>query len=204
MCDLRPRICLNYDHFERRPMVTLTRDDFEKLYISRAAYDELNAKVAALQAELIRAIDIYKDPAVAHANILNGRIVLPKFYVNITDDFGPVAGLRAALDAAINMNIEKNAEVVRLTAALREANEDGLDIATLEYAAKWIENSLAGETSDRVIEFGKSMAMSIRAAKPLVKICAECGGSGEVAGDYFSDDGMSTCARCNGVGHERI
>lgn len=138
MCDLRPRICLNYDHFERRPMVTLTRDDFEKLYISRAAYDELNAKVAALQT------------------------------------------------------------------ALREANEDGLDIATLEYAAKWIENSLAGETSDRVIEFGKSMAMSIRAAKPLVKICAECGGSGEVAGDYFSDDGMSTCARCNGVGHERI
>lgn len=79
MCDLRPRICLNYDHFERRPMVTLTRDDFEKLYISRAAYDELNAKVAALQ---------------------------------------------AALDAAINMNIEKNAEVVRLTAALRDANED--------------------------------------------------------------------------------
>ena len=138
MCDLRPCICLNYDHFERRPMVTLTRDDFEKLYISRAAYDELNAKVAALQT------------------------------------------------------------------ALREANEDGLDIATLEYAAKWIENSLAGETSDRVIEFGKSMAMSIRAAKPLVKICAECGGSGEVAGDYFSDDGMSTCARCNGVGHERI
>ena len=115
-----------------------------------------------------------------------------------------VAALQAALDAAINMNIEKNAEVVRLTAALREANEDGLDIATLEYAAKWIENSLAGETSDRVIEFGKSMAMSIRAAKPLVKICAECGGSGEVAGDYFSDDGMSTCARCNGVGHERI
>ena len=100
MCNLRPRICLNYDHFERRPMVTLTRDDFEKLYISRAAYDELNAKVAALQAELTRAIDIYKDPAVTHANILNGRIVLPKFYVNITDDFGPVADLRAALAAA--------------------------------------------------------------------------------------------------------
>lgn len=55
MCDLRPRICLNYDHFERRPMVTLTRDDFEKLYISRAAYDELNAKVAALQTALAAA-----------------------------------------------------------------------------------------------------------------------------------------------------
>lgn len=65
-----------------------------------ATQSEHDAQVAALQAELTRAIDIYKDPAVAHANILNGRIVLPKFYVNITDDFGPVAGLRAALDAA--------------------------------------------------------------------------------------------------------
>ena len=110
----------------------------------------------------------------------------------------------ARAEAAETRLADRDAEVARLTAALREANEDGLDIATLEYAAKWIENSLAGETSDRVIEFGKSMAMSIRAAKPLVKICAECGGSGEVAGDYFSDDGMSTCARCNGVGHERI
>ena len=112
--------------------------------------------------------------------------------------------LSAESRAAINRYDKERAEVKRLRTALAAANEDGLDIATLEYAAKWIENSLAGETSDRVIEFGKSMAMSIRAAKPLVKICAECGGSGEVAGDYFSDDGMSTCARCNGVGHERI
>ena len=79
MCDLRPRICLNYDHFERRPMVTLTRDDFEKLYISRAAYDELNAKVAALTAALeeansalismvyqycYRPLDANKEPAI--------------------------------------------------------------------------------------------------------------------------------------------
>ena len=41
-----------------------------------------------------------------------------------------------------------------------------LDIHTLEYAAKWIENSLVGETNERVIEFGKNMAMSILAAKP--------------------------------------
>jgi len=67
------------------------------------------AQVAALQAELTRAIDIYKDPAVAHANILNGRIVLPKFYVNITDDFGPVADLRAAL-AAANEDAERLAD----------------------------------------------------------------------------------------------
>ena len=40
-----------------------------------------------------------------------------------------------------------------------------LDAGSLEYAAKWIENSLIGETNERVIEFGKNMAMSIRAAK---------------------------------------
>lgn len=30
--------------------------------------------------------------------------------------------------------------------------------------------------------------------------CPDCNGSGEVAGDYFSDDGMSTCNRCSGKG----
>ena len=59
--------------------------------------------------------------------------MLPKFYVNITDDFGPVADLRAALDAAINMNIEKNAEVVRLTAALAAANEDAARLAAKSF-----------------------------------------------------------------------
>ena len=43
-----------------------------------------------------------------------------------------------------------------------------LDPSTLEYAAKWIENSLIGETNERVIEFGKNMAMSIRAAKTSI------------------------------------
>ena len=52
MCDLRPRICFNYDCFERRPMVTLTQADFETLYISRATYD---AQVAALQTALAEA-----------------------------------------------------------------------------------------------------------------------------------------------------
>ena len=154
-------------------------------------------------------VDDYGDVSVAclyktHGDTWNTRPLEDAANARADAAEARVPELQAALDAAINMNIDANAKVTRLTAALREANEDGLDIATLEYAAKWIENSLAGETSDRVIEFGKSMAMSIRAAKPLVKICAECGGSGEVAGDYFSDDGMSTCARCNGVGHERI
>lgn len=39
--------------------------------------------------------------------------------------------LQAALDAAINMNIEKNAEVVRLTAALAAANEDAARLASV-------------------------------------------------------------------------
>ena len=54
--------------------------------------------------------------------------------------------------------------------ALFETSTDNnkLDIHTLEYAAKWIENSLVGETNERVIEFGKNMAMSIRAAKPSI------------------------------------
>ncbi len=30
--------------------------------------------------------------------------------------------------------------------------------------------------------------------------CPDCDGSGELAGDYFSDDGMITCGRCNGRG----
>ena len=49
MCDLRPRICLNYDHFERLPTVTLSRDVFETQYISRATFD---AEVARLTAKL--------------------------------------------------------------------------------------------------------------------------------------------------------
>lgn len=32
------------------------------------------------------------------------------------------------------------------------------------------------------------------------EICPECDGSGEVAGDYFADDGMTTCSRCGGRG----
>ena len=31
-------------------------------------------------------------------------------------------------------------------------------------------------------------------------ICPDCGGSGEVAGDYFADDGMMICPHCGGKG----
>jgi len=78
-----------------------------------------------------------------------------------------------------------------------------LDNGTLEYAAKWIENSLVGETNERVIEFGKNMATSIRAAKihpSDAEPCESCGGSGEVGGNYGQGDGIATCDRCNGKG----
>ena len=39
-----------------------------------------------------------------------------------------------------------------------------IDKDTLEWAARWIEDSLKGETDERVIEFGRNMAMSLRAA----------------------------------------
>lgn len=32
------------------------------------------------------------------------------------------------------------------------------------------------------------------------ELCPDCEGSGELAGDYFSDDGMMTCQRCGGKG----
>lgn len=38
------------------------------------------------------------------------------------------------------------------------------DKDTLEWAAQWIEDSVKGETNGRVIEFGKNMAMTLRAA----------------------------------------
>lgn len=37
------------------------------------------------------------------------------------------------------------------------------DNATLEWCAKWIEDSLRAETNERTIEFGRNMAMTIRA-----------------------------------------
>ena len=85
MCNLRPRICVNYDHFVWDKMIVISKNDLEQKYVSRFALDAANARAAELQ---------------------------------------------AALDAAINMNIEKNAEVVRLTAALAAANEDAARLAS--------------------------------------------------------------------------
>jgi hypothetical protein len=32
--------------------------------------------------------------------------------------------------------------------------------------------------------------------EPADETCTLCGGSGEVAGDYFADDGMQPCPEC--------
>ena len=41
-----------------------------------------------------------------------------------------------------------------------------LHSGTLEWAAEWIEGSLKGEDSERVREFGRNMATTLRAAAP--------------------------------------
>lgn len=60
----------------------------------------------------------------------------------------------------------------------------------------------------------RDMAVSIRAAKthkwkarrpadPSLEeddACPDCDGTGELAGDYFSPDGMAPCERCGGTG----
>lgn len=50
-------------------------------------------------------------------------------------------------------------------AALGDLKADSLDEGTLQWAAQWIIDSLTGETDDRVIEFAKNMAITLRAAK---------------------------------------
>jgi len=64
------------------------------------------------------------------------------------------------------LDIEVSTENKTVPENKTSTDNNKLDIHTLEYAAKWIENSLVGETNERVIEFGKNMAMSILAAKP--------------------------------------
>ena len=45
-----------------------------------------------------------------------------------------------------------------------------------------------------------SIGEATREAETWGDICPDCEGSGEVADDYFSDDGMRTCPRCGGMG----
>ncbi len=60
------------------------------------------------------------------------------------------------------------AKLVRQGTAIVQAMLNGEEVGFnngLEYAANWIEYHLKGEPSTRVVEFGRNMVMSIRAAK---------------------------------------
>ena len=76
-------------------------------------------------------------------------------------------------------------------------------------------NRFLGFTDDEIIAEMKKI-MASRSDKPspsdvsttqdvLMDIknddtCPDCSGSGQVAGAYFSEDGITTCDRCNGKG----
>lgn len=48
--------------------------------------------------------------------------------------------------------------------ALKEIKANTIDEGTLRWAANWILDSLKGETNERVVEFARNMAMTLRAA----------------------------------------
>jgi hypothetical protein len=52
--------------------------------------------------------------------------------------------------------------------------------SALEWAAKWIEGSVESDASDRLTEFARNMAMSIRASKRQIStvedVAQSCGG----------------------------
>lgn len=64
---------------------------------------------------------------------------------------------------------------------LLQAVDQALDERSLTWAARWIEDSLTGETNERVIEFGKNMAMTLRAAGLPTRHAAVAGPRGDVA-----------------------
>lgn len=77
----------------------------------------------------------------------------------------------------------------------------GLDNDTLEWAAQWIEGSLKGEEDQRVREFGRNMATTLRAAK-LPEKCSCCGAAECDCGPYTEpdskviDDPCRICGKC--------
>ena len=49
MCKLKPGACLNYDHFQRSPMIMISAFDLENKYISRISYDSLLKRAEAAE-----------------------------------------------------------------------------------------------------------------------------------------------------------
>jgi len=107
MCDLRPRICFNYDRFERLPMVTLRRDVFETQYISRATFDAEVARLTALVNLKNDALDSYAE--------FYGRAA---GMCGLPDDALP----GAQTDAIILQRLAEHDEIARLTAELDKIN----------------------------------------------------------------------------------
>ena len=52
MCDLRPRICVNYDHFVWDEMIVISKNDLEQKYVSRFALDAALKRAEAAEARL--------------------------------------------------------------------------------------------------------------------------------------------------------
>ena len=65
-----------------------------------------------------------------------------------------------------------------------ESDEEEREAAPVQYAARRISEVIQGLTPD--VESN---------------VCPTCDGSGEVAGNYFAEDGMETCPDCGGKGH---
>ncbi len=71
-------------------------------------------------------------------------------------------------------------ELVQQGAQVAQTMLTGYDIGwdnAVSWAAEWIEGSLAGETNERMVEFARNMAMSIKANTRRRKCMnfAECG-----------------------------
>ena len=61
MCKLKPAACLNYDHFQRLPMIQISVSDIEKKYISRLAFDEMKARAEKAEARLAEIEKVLND-----------------------------------------------------------------------------------------------------------------------------------------------
>lgn len=73
-----------------------------------------------------------------------------------------------------------------------------LDLARSLYAG---EQDAAGPLHDALEESGAPAELYEHFAAPgLTKDCPDCGGSGELYGEYFSDDGVGPCSRCDSQG----
>lgn len=83
---------------------------------------------------------------------------------------------------AVDSPVLSEAEVQDLVeAALKDIKTNALDDGTLQWAAQWILDTLKGETDERVIEFAKNMAMTLRAARLAPQPALDAGEQWRVA-----------------------